>query len=184
MTKLDANHIRQIVSSRYTHKRWAVHFEVGLCKGGRLRADVLAINMGAGIEVVEVKSSVADFRSDKKMAAYMKFCDKMYLACTKEVYDKIKEMVLPGIGIYVVGESSIYVAKRAQRRNVHGKTRLNLMARMAYRSANATLHQRKSKTAGRDFVINKILDAVESTPKPRNRSKVLHAAQIATTGLL
>ena len=181
---IDANHIRQVVAARYNHKRWATHFEIGLLKGGRLRADVVALNMGGGIDIVEVKSSVADFRSDKKMGQYRKYCDKMYLACTKEVYDKIKDQILPGVGVYVVGQDSIYVAKRAKYEGMHGKTRLSLAVRLGYRSADQTLHQRKSKTAGRHYVINKILDVVQSTPKPRSRKSIFAAVDAALKGML
>lgn len=181
---MDANHIRQIVAARYAHKRWATHFEVGLVKGGRLRADVVALHMGGGIDIVEVKSSVADFRSDKKMGAYCKYADRMYVACSKEVYDKIKDQVLPGIGVYVVGPDSIYVAKRAKYAAMHADTRLSIAVRMGYRSADKTLHQRKSKNAGRNYVINKMLDAVQSAPKPRNRKSIFAAVDAALKGLL
>lgn len=179
-----AEDIRQVVAARYAQKLWAVHYEVGLCKGGRFRADVLAIHMGAGIEVVEVKSSVADFRTDKKMEQYLKFCDKMYLAVTAEVYEKIKDKVLPGIGVYVVGPNSIYVAKRAQVRDVHDKTRLNIMARVAYRSADVTLHERKSKAAGRTYVANRVLDCIAALPKPRTRREVLSAVEASLKGIV
>lgn len=181
---MNAEDIRQVVAARYTHKLWAVHFEVGLCKGGRYRADVLAINMGAGIEVVEVKSSVADFRSDKKMAQYMQYCDKLYLAVTKPVYDKIKDRVLPGVGVLLVDGSRCWVVKRAQRRMVHAKTRLNLMARVAYRSADATLHQRKSKTAGTKYVVSRMLDAVAEVPKPRTRKQIEDHVAIRLKGIV
>jgi hypothetical protein len=181
---IDANRIRQVVAARYTAKRWAVHFEVGLVKGGRLRADVVAINMGGGIEIIEVKSSVADFRSDKKMQNYLKYADKMYLACSKEVYDKIKTKVLPGIGVYVVGENSVYVAKRARRHETHSKTRWGIMTRMAYRSADQTLHARKSKTAGRQYVASAVVQAIQALPKPRTEKQVQAAIEEALVGIV
>lgn len=181
---MDANHIRQVVAARYAEKLWATHFEIGLVKGGRLRADVVAMNMGGGIDIIEVKSSVADFRSDKKMEGYRKYCDKAYIACSKEVYDKIKDKVLPGFGVYVVGPNSIYVAKRARYKAMSARLRLSIAVRLGYRSADKTLYQRKSKTAGRVFVINKMLDAVQAAPKPRDRKSVFAAVDEALKGLL
>lgn len=47
------------------------------------RADVLAIGGGCGITIVEVKSSVSDFNTDKKWADYLKVCDAFYF-CSDE----------------------------------------------------------------------------------------------------
>ena len=48
-------------------------------KTGR-RADIIAIDNKGTITVVEIKSSVSDFRSDKKWAEYLEFCDRFYFA--------------------------------------------------------------------------------------------------------
>lgn len=181
---MDANHIRQVVAARYTGKLWAVHFEVGLVKGGRYRADVVALHMGGGLDIIEVKSSVGDFKSDKKMHNYLKYADKVYLAVSKTVYDKIKSQVLPGIGVIVVGPLGCYVAKKARYNKVHAKTRLNLMARIAYRSADETLHQRKSKTAGRKYVAQKVVTAIQALPKPKTAKQVLTAVEQALEGMV
>ena len=44
------------------------------------RADVAAIGPGGEITIVEIKSSVADFRSDQKWPEYRPFCDRFYFA--------------------------------------------------------------------------------------------------------
>ena len=44
------------------------------------RADVAAIGPGGDISIVEIKSSVADFRSDQKWPEYRPFCDRFYFA--------------------------------------------------------------------------------------------------------
>lgn len=168
---MNASHIRQVVAARYTKKLWAVNFEVGLCKGGRFRADVLAINMGGGIDVVEVKSSVADFRADKKMGEYLRFADKVYLACTHDVYAKIKDRVLPGIGVLIVDGSACWVVKRATKRKTQAKIRLNILTRMAYRSADATLHARKSKTAAAEFLARKVVKTIQDMPPERKKGR-------------
>lgn len=182
--KLDAAHIRQIVAGRYTKKRWAVHFEVGLCKHGRLRADVIATNMGAWVEIIEVKSSVADFRSDKKWEGYRKFCDRLWFAMAAPVYAKVKDDIPKGIGVYVVGPNSIKVVQKSRIKEMDGKLRLNIMARMAYRSADATLHQRKSKHAGRKYVARKVVDSIKQLKKPRPEFMVLAAIEDALKGVV
>ena len=42
------------------------------------RADVVALAMDATIIIVEIKSSVADFRADTKWREYRAHCDKFY----------------------------------------------------------------------------------------------------------
>jgi hypothetical protein len=44
------------------------------------RADIIALNQGGEIVVVEVKSSVADFRSDAKWPEYLDWCDALFFA--------------------------------------------------------------------------------------------------------
>ncbi|MDA0369170.1 MAG: MmcB family DNA repair protein [Proteobacteria bacterium] len=44
------------------------------------RADIMALNQGGEIVVVEVKSSLADFRSDAKWPEYREWCDALFFA--------------------------------------------------------------------------------------------------------
>lgn len=44
------------------------------------RADVAAIGPSGEISIVEIKSCVADFRSDQKWPEYQPFCDRFYFA--------------------------------------------------------------------------------------------------------
>lgn len=44
------------------------------------RADVMAIEPGGQTLIVEVKSSIEDFRSDRKWPEYLDFCDLFYFA--------------------------------------------------------------------------------------------------------
>src|SRR5262247_3617820 len=44
------------------------------------RADVLALGKNGELLIVEVKSSVADFRADKKWTTYRGFSDRFYFA--------------------------------------------------------------------------------------------------------
>lgn len=52
--------------------------EVTLANGRR--ADVLAVDRHGGIAIVEIKSSVADFRADQKWPDYREFCDRFWFA--------------------------------------------------------------------------------------------------------
>lgn len=52
--------------------------EVSLANGRR--ADVLALGRDGELVIIEIKSSVADFRSDRKWPEYRDFCDRLYFA--------------------------------------------------------------------------------------------------------
>ena len=44
------------------------------------RADILALGRSGDLVIVEIKSSVADFRADRKWAQYRDFADRFYFA--------------------------------------------------------------------------------------------------------
>jgi hypothetical protein len=49
------------------------------------RADLVALDGGGELWIVEVKSSVADFRADQKWQDYRAHCDRLFFATTVEV---------------------------------------------------------------------------------------------------
>jgi hypothetical protein len=171
---MDAEHIRQIVAKYFTDKLWAVHFEVGIVKSGRLRVDVLATNMRSEIVIVEIKSSVADFKADKKMGLYAKYCDKLYLAMSEEVYAKVKHLVPKGIGVFLVGRVTMRNKKRATINEIKRSVRLNVITRMAYRSASATRGKRKNKEARPQFLAKLAVDSLYDCGDLPNRMSARH----------
>ncbi|SMF63264.1 hypothetical protein SAMN06265365_12292 [Tistlia consotensis] len=48
-------------------------------RSGR-RADVIALGPGGELTIVEIKSSLADFRADGKWPEYLAFCERYYFA--------------------------------------------------------------------------------------------------------
>jgi hypothetical protein len=44
------------------------------------RADIAALGRGGEIAIVEIKSSIADFRADRKWPDYWDYCDRLYFA--------------------------------------------------------------------------------------------------------
>ncbi len=70
------------VARGLTDLGWSCLFEVSL-KTGR-RVDVMALDDKGRIAVVEVKSSLADFRADQKWEGYLDFCDLFYFAVPEE----------------------------------------------------------------------------------------------------
>ena len=64
------------------HGLWALT-EVTLASGRR--ADIAALGPKGEIWIVEIKSSVEDFRADKKWPGYLEYCDRFFFACPREV---------------------------------------------------------------------------------------------------
>jgi len=66
--------------------------------GNGRRVDVMALDRGGMLTVVEVKSSLADYRSDGKWQEYLPYCDAFYFAVAED-FDR---SILPeGVGIIV-----------------------------------------------------------------------------------
>ncbi len=61
--------------------------EVPLANGRR--ADILGLGRDGEIRIVEVKSSLADFRADHKWPDYRDFCDRLYFAVAAEFDDAV-----------------------------------------------------------------------------------------------
>jgi hypothetical protein len=49
------------------------------------RADIVGLNTGGEIWIVEVKSSIADFRADQKWQDYRAHCDRLFFATSLDV---------------------------------------------------------------------------------------------------
>jgi hypothetical protein len=49
----------------------------------RRRADILALGRAGDLIIIEIKSSVADFRTDRKWTEYRDFADRFYFAVPK-----------------------------------------------------------------------------------------------------
>ena len=48
------------------------------------RADILALGKSGDLVIVEIKSSVADFRADRKWTTYRDFSDRLYFAVSND----------------------------------------------------------------------------------------------------
>ena len=75
---------------------WAPLLEVGLPNGRR--ADVMALGPKGEIAIAEVKSSLEDYRTDRKWHEYGEYCDRFYFAVAPEFP---KEILAEGPGLIV-----------------------------------------------------------------------------------
>jgi hypothetical protein len=75
---------------------YAPLLEVGLPNGRR--ADVMAVGPRGEIAIVEVKSSIEDYRVDRKWGDYLDYCDAFYFAVAPEFP---REILAQGPGLIV-----------------------------------------------------------------------------------
>ena len=69
---------------------YAVLYEFKLTNGRRV--DLIGLSDAAEFVIVEIKSSVEDFRSDRKWHEYLPFCERFYFAVSERFPDRL----LPG----------------------------------------------------------------------------------------
>lgn len=156
LVKPTAIEIRSVVTKYFTDKLMCVNHELGLCRGGRFRADVMALSMNGYISIVEVKSSVADFTSDKKWHNYVQYANQFYFAMDAAVYRKLlaKDRIPADVGIILVkvykkGDllmaTRMKIVQRAPKREVDPAVQLNIAIRSAFRSSEFNAYKRRRK---------------------------------------
>lgn len=156
LVKPTAVEIRSVVTEYFTNKLMCVNHELGLCRGGRFRADVMALSMNGYISIVEIKSSVADFTSDKKWHNYVPYAHQFYFAMDAAVYRKLlaKDRIPKDVGIILVkvykkGEllmaTRMKIIQRAPKREVDPALQLNIAIRSAFRSSEFNRYKRRRK---------------------------------------
>jgi hypothetical protein len=87
------------------------------------RADVVALNGEGALLIVEIKSSVADFRADHKWRDYAAYCDRLYFGIGAQIPVEIMPedaglIVADPYGAEILREASLRVIAPATRRAV------------------------------------------------------------------
>lgn len=109
------------------------------------RADLVGVNKSGEVAIVEVKSCLADFRSDQKWQQYLPYSDSFYFAVDEQfpltVLDE--DASLPNLtGIIIADAFDGEVIRPAKRQKVHPSRRKTLhlkMARVAASRLSATV---------------------------------------------
>ena len=97
------------------------------------RADLVALGGDGEIWIVEIKSSVADFRADQKWMDYRLHCDRLFFATTVDVPC---EIFPPDTGLIVADAFAGHIVCDAPEHRLHSATRRSMMllfARVASR---------------------------------------------------
>jgi len=104
--------------------------ELGLPSGRR--ADLVALGSGGDIWIVEIKSSIADFRADQKWMDYRLHCDRLFFATTLEVPC---EIFPSDTGLIVADEYGASIVCEAPEHRLAAATRKSLLLRFAQAAA-------------------------------------------------
>jgi hypothetical protein len=96
------------------------------------RVDVIAVDDEGRVTIVEIKTSVADFRSDGKWPEYLEFCDYFYFAVPE---DFPRELLPDDCGVMVADAYEAVILAPAECRPVNGTRRRALILRFALAAA-------------------------------------------------
>lgn len=96
------------------------------------RADVMALAPGGGLAIVEIKSSIEDFRSDQKWPEYRAFCDLLYFAVKP---DFPNEILPPDAGLIVADRFGGEIVRPAPETRLAGARRKAVTLRFARAAA-------------------------------------------------
>jgi len=127
---------------------FAVTFEMGVMPWGSRRADLVANKVSGKIVICEVKSSLADYRSDKKWKSYLDFCDMFAFVMTPELYLKLRHEIPKNVGVLCLDPKTgyAYMAKRCALLELIPENRVSTLARLAYRSGELSKRTQRSRT--------------------------------------
>ncbi|MDQ0347047.1 MmcB family DNA repair protein [Ancylobacter vacuolatus] len=96
------------------------------------RADIAALDTRGEVWVVEIKSSVIDFRTDRKWTEYRLYCDRLFFAVGP---DFPLEILPEDTGILVADMFGAGLVREAPRHPMAGATRKALTLRFARAAA-------------------------------------------------
>jgi hypothetical protein len=92
------------------------------------RADLVALNNASEIWIVEIKSSVEDFRADQKWMDYRAHCDRLFFATTMDVPC---EIFPKDTGLIVADAFGAQIVCEAPTHKLHASTRKSMMLSFA-----------------------------------------------------
>ncbi|MGQ7791183.1 MmcB family DNA repair protein [Faunimonas sp. B44] len=126
--------IRRGVCRRLRAERYALIPELTLSSGRR--ADLVAICPAGSILIIEIKSSVEDFRADQKWPDYLRHADALYFATAPDVPPNIFP---ESAGLIVADPYGAEILRECGRQKLPPATRREMLIRIA-RAGAMRLH--------------------------------------------
>jgi hypothetical protein len=96
------------------------------------RADIAALDGAGEIWIVEIKSSIADFRADQKWMDYRLHCDRLFFATSLQVPC---EIFPPDTGLIVADAFGAEIKCEAPEHRLPAATRKSMLLRFAQTAA-------------------------------------------------
>jgi hypothetical protein len=96
------------------------------------RADLVAISERSEIWIVEIKSSIEDFRADQKWPEYRAHCDRLFFAFTQ---DLPPEIFPDETGLIVADAYGAHLTRPAPEHRLPAATRKSMTVRFAMAAA-------------------------------------------------
>jgi hypothetical protein len=109
---------------------YSVVSELALASGRR--ADLVALGGDGEIWIIEIKSSITDFRADRKWMDYRLHCDRLFLATTVNVP---REIFPADAGLILADAFGAAIMKEAPRHPLHPATRKRMLLAFARAAA-------------------------------------------------
>lgn len=97
------------------------------------RADIVALSGEGAIHIVEIKSSIADFRADAKWRDYRLHCDRLFFAIPPEVPP---EIMPEDAGLIIADAYGAEILRDAPEHRLAGATRRAVLLRFAHLAAH------------------------------------------------
>jgi hypothetical protein len=109
------------------------------------RADIVALAADATIFIIEVKSSIADFRADAKWPDYRAHCDRLFFAIPAAVPAAIMPQ---DAGLIIADAYGAEIVRAAPEHRLASSTRRAMLLRFAHAAAHR-LHRLSDPEAAR-----------------------------------
>jgi hypothetical protein len=97
------------------------------------RADIVALSGNATIHIIEIKSSIADFRADTKWQDYRQHCDRLYFAIPETVPI---EIMPEDAGLIIADAYGATILREAPEHKLAPGTRRAMLMRFAHAAAH------------------------------------------------
>ncbi|GAC1337626.1 MAG: MmcB family DNA repair protein [Beijerinckiaceae bacterium] len=110
---------------------WASVTELALPSGRR--ADIVALGPDSAIAIVEIKSSLPDFRGDRKWPDYRAHCDQLFFAVSPQMP---LDVLPPDAGLIVADGYGAEIVRDAPVHRMAGATRRSMLIRFALTAAD------------------------------------------------
>ena len=108
------------------------------------RADIVAVNRTGEIWIVEIKSSIEDYRADSKWPEYWEHCDRLFFAIPPEVP---REIIPEDAGLMVADRYGAEIIRFVDEQRLNAARRKTVSLRFA-RAGALRLHRMNDPDAG------------------------------------